>query len=176
MIRSEKIELVGDLAEKLKQAQSVILADFRGLTVAQVTELRGKLRQSDVEFRVIKNRLGKRAVSEAGCENIDDFLAGNTAWAFGIADPVSGPKILSKFAEDHEHLVLKGGLLEGKRIDEATVKQLASMPSRPELLSMMAGGLMMPAVQMASAMQAAVAKVARAFHALGEKLEGEGAA
>lgn len=174
MVRSDKIDLVNRVSDKLKEAESVILADFRGLTVAQMTDLRTKLRNEQIEFRVLKNRLAKRALEAAGCDALEGLLIGNTAWAFGMNDPVGAPKILSEFAKDNAKLVLKGGLLGAEAIDLEAVKRLAAMPTRPELLSMMAGGFKQPAVKLASAMNAGVAKVALAFRALGDKLEGSG--
>jgi len=169
MVRSDKIDLVNRVSEKLKGSQSVVLADFRGLTVAEMTTLRSNLRKSGVEFKVIKNRLGKRALEDAGCDNLDEFLTGNTAWAFGLQDAVEPAKILSKFAKEHDKLVIKGGLLESRRIDSGMIGQLASLPSREELLSKMAGVMKQPATKMASAMNASLTKVARAFQALADK-------
>lgn len=176
MVRSEKIDFVNQISDKLKQSQSVILADFRGLTVAQITDLRVQLRKSGVELKVIKNRLGKRALVNAGCESLDQFLTGNTAWAFGLKDPVEPAKILARYSKDNEKLVLKGGLLEGKRINSAGVAQLASMPGRKELLSKLAGDFKQPATKLAIVMEAGIVKMARAFQALAKKLEEAGGA
>jgi large subunit ribosomal protein L10 len=176
LVRSEKIDFVNQISDKLRQSQSVILADFRGLTVAQMTDLRRQLRKSGIDLKVIKNRLGKRALADAGCDGLDEYLKGNTAWAFGLRDPVEPAKILSNYAKDNEKLVLKGGLLDRKRIGPQMVTQLAAMPGRKELLSKMAGGLMQPAVKVASAMNAGLARVAHAFNALAKKLEESGGA
>lgn len=174
MVRSDKIDLVNRVSKKLKSSQSVILADFRGLTVAEMTTLRRDLRRKGVELKVIKNRLGKRALSDAGCDSLDEYLTGNTAWAFGLADAVEPAKVLTEFAKDHEKLVIKGGLLESRRIDAAMIAQLANLPGRPELLSRMAGVLKQPAVKVASAMNATLTKMARAFQALADKKAGAG--
>jgi large subunit ribosomal protein L10 len=169
MVRSDKIDLVNRVSDKLKSSQSVILTDFRGLTVAEMTTLRRELRKKGVEFKVIKNRLGKRALNDAGCDSLDEYLTGNTAWAFGLQDAVEPAKILSKFAKDHQKLVIKGGLLESRRINAGMITQLANLPSRPELLSRMAGVLKQPATKVACAMNASLTKVARAFQALADK-------
>jgi len=174
MVRPDKIDLVKDITEKLSQCQSVVLSDFRGLDVTEMSELRSLLREKNVQCKVLKNRLGKRAVADANCDSLDEFLSGNTLWAFGVDDPVDPAKILAKFAEDHENLVLKGGLLESKRIDAAGVAQLAAMPGRTELLTMIAVGLKQPAVKLVSAMNATLTKVAIAFGALAEKKEEAG--
>lgn len=174
MVRSDKIDLVNKVTETLKSSQSVILSDFRGLTVAEITTLRRELRQHGVEFKVIKNRLGKRALSDAGCDSLDEYLKGNTAWAFGLKDAVEPAKVLAKFAKSHDKLVIKGGLLESRRIDSAMIGQLANLPGRKELLSRMAGVMKQPATKVASVMQASLTKVARGFQALADKKAGAG--
>lgn len=174
MVSPEKIDLVKDISQRLGQCQSVVLSDFRGLDVAEMSELRSRLREKNVQCKVLKNRLAKRAVADAECDSLDEFLSGNTLWAFGIDDPVDPAKILAEFAKDHSKLILKGGLLESKKIDAEGVKQLAAMPGRAELLSMIAGGMMQPAVKLVSAMNAGMAKMALAFAALAEKKEQAG--
>ena len=178
MVQSNKIELVGNVAEKLKKAQSVILSDFKGLTVADLTILRAQLREQSVEMRVIKNRLLKRALSEAGCDSLDEYLVGNTAVSFGVEDPVAPAKILIEFAKKNEKLVLKGGLLEGRRLDLNGVQSLSKMPGRKELLTMLACGLKQPTTKMAMVFQAGLLKPVYAMKALARKLEeaGESAA
>ncbi|MBI1785648.1 50S ribosomal protein L10 [Candidatus Sumerlaeota bacterium] len=174
MARPEKVEEVTKVADRLKRSQSVVLADFCGLTVEQMTGLRVKLRAEQVELKVIKNRLGKRALADAQCDALDECLKGNTIWAFGLKDAAAPAKIMIEFAKENEKLVLKGGLLEGRKLDAAGVKALASMPSRKELLAMMARDLKAPAAKVATVMQAGLLKVAHAFNALGKKLEGAG--
>jgi large subunit ribosomal protein L10 len=176
MVRSDKIELVGNITEKLKQSQSIILSDFKGLTVAQLTALRTQLREQSVEMRVIKNRLIKRALSEAGCDSLDEYLVGNTAVSFGVNDPVAPARILVDYAKKNDKFVIKGGLLEHRRLDPQGVQSLSKMPGRKELLSMMAGGLKQPAVKMATAFQAGLLKVAYAMKALAKKQEEAGGA
>lgn len=171
MARPEKVEAVSQIADRLKRSQSVILADFCGLTVEQLTGLRSRLRKEEIEFKVIKNRLGKRALADAKCDALDEILKGNTAWAFGFKDPVTPAKILTEFIKNNEKMILKGGLLEGRRLDAAGIKQLASMPGRHELLTRMAVGFKQPATKTASVLQASLSKFARAFGALAKKLE-----
>ena len=175
MVQPQKIDLVSQISEKLRESQSVIFADFRGLTVEEMTDVRRKLRERKVEFKVLKNRLGKLALAEAGCEAVDDILLGNTAWAFGVSDPVAPAKVLSDFAKEHAKMVIKGGLLDKKRVDLATIQELAALPSRDELLGIMAVIVSQPATRLAMAMEAAITKIARGFSALAEKMEEEGA-
>jgi large subunit ribosomal protein L10 len=175
MVRNDKIELVNRVSEQLKQSRSIILANYQGLTVAEITGLRSKLRQEAVELHVIKNRLIRRALAEAGNDALDDLLHGNTIVAFGMRDPVVPAKILTEFAKTNHKLVIKGGLLEGRRIDLIGVKSLAGMPGRRELLTAMARDLKQPATRVATVVQAGLLKVAYALQALGRKLEASGA-
>ena len=176
MRRPEKVALVNDLTEKLSGCQSIILTDFKGMSVGQVTDLRVKLREQSVDMRVVKNRLLKRALSGAKFDALDNLLKGNTAVAFGVDDPVAPAKVLIKYAKDNEKLVIKGGLLEGKALDVAGVENLSKMPGRKELLSIMAGDLKQPATKMASVCQAALLKIPYAMQALSRKLEEAGEA
>ena len=172
MVRSDKIELVTGVAERLKRSQSIVLANYQGLTVADMTGLRSKLRAEGVELKVIKNRLIRRALAEAGHDALDEMLHGNTIVAFGMKDAAAPAKILQEFAKTNEKLVIKGGLLEGRKLNLQAVKGLANMPSRRELLTMMARDLKQPATKLATVMQAGLLKVAYAMQAYAKKLEG----
>jgi large subunit ribosomal protein L10 len=176
MVRSDKITLVEGLADKLKSAQSIVVTDFKGMTVAEITGLRTQLREQSVDMKVYKNRLLKRALCEAGCDPLDKCLVGNTAVAFGIKDPASPAKILVEYAKKNAKLVIKGGLLEGKALDMKGVEALSKMPSRHDLLTMMARDLKQPATKMAMVFQAGLLKVAYAMQALAKKKEDAGAA
>jgi large subunit ribosomal protein L10 len=144
MARPEKEAKVSEVQQKFTMSKSVILADYRGLNVMEVTELRKKLREAGVEYRVVKNTLTSRAAKAANIDGLDQFLSGPTALAFGIDDVVAPAKILADFAKDHKKLELKGGVLEGKVIDLDAVKQLANLPSREVLLGQLAGMLQAP--------------------------------
>lgn len=176
MVRTDKVELVEFVSEKLRKSQSVIVTDFKGMTVAELMSLRSQLREQAVEIKVIKNRLVRRALSEVGYDDLDEYLHGNSAIVFGIQDPVIPAKILTDYAKKNEKLVIKGGLLEGKRINPAGVKALSGMPNRKQLLAIMAGDLKQPASKMATVFQAGMLKVAYAMNALSKKLEGPGEA
>lgn len=144
MAKPEKEAKVKEIQQKFTVSQSVILADYRGLNVTEVTELRKKLREAGVEYRVVKNTLTSRAAKAANIDGLDQFLSGPTALAFGINDVVMPAKILADFAKDHKNLELKGGVLEGKVIDLAAVKELASLPSREALLGQLVGMFQAP--------------------------------
>jgi large subunit ribosomal protein L10 len=169
MVRSDKIEFVSTIVEKLKASQSVILADFKGITVAEMTRLRSQLRQQSIEMKVVKNRLLRRALADAGCDSLDEMLTGNTAVSFGLADPVTPAKVLAEYAKTNDKLVIKGGLLEFKRLDAAGVMNLSKMPGRKELLARMAYDLKQPATKVATVFQAGLLKIAHAMNALAKK-------
>ena len=171
MVRAEKIELVERVSDKLKQAQSVIVTDFKGMTVAELMGLRTQLREQAIEMKVIKNRLVRRALSEVGYDSLDDYLVGNSAIVFGLKDPVAPAKILTDYAKKNNKLVIKGGLLEGRRLDPGGVKALSAMPGRKQLLAMMAGGFKQPAAKLATVLQAGLLKMAYAMQALARKQE-----
>ena len=160
-----KQAIVDEVAEKLNNAASVVVAEYRGLTVAEVTELRTALRAEDVEMKVYKNKLVKRATEAAVVTELDEYLSGPNALVFGHSDAVAPARVLAKFAKDHEALVLKAGIVEGKMCDEAEIKALSKLPSREGMYSMLLACLKDP-----------TAKVARVVKALADKKsEGEAA-
>ncbi len=143
MKREDKARVIEDLAEKLKDS-AVVLVDYKGINVAQSTQLRARSRESGVDFVVAKNTLAKRAADQAGVEGLDDLLVGPTAIAFS-EDPVVGAKLMAEFADQVESFVLKGGLLEGGRVlDEAEVVALSRLPGREQLIAQVVGGIGSP--------------------------------
>ena len=143
MKREDKARLIEDLAKKLR-GSAVVLVDYKGINVAQSTELRARSRESGVDFVVAKNTLAKRAADQAGVEGLDEFLVGPTAIAFS-EDPVVGAKLMAEFAGQVESFVLKGGLLEGGRVlDEAGVVALSRLPGREQLIAQVVGGIGSP--------------------------------
>lgn len=145
----EKQQVVSDIKERMTEAASVVVTDYRGLNVAEVTELRSKLREEGVEYRVLKNTLVRRACADAGIEGLEDVLKGPTAIAFS-SDAVAPSKVLFEFAKKHKMLEIKGGLLEGKAVGMAGLKVLAELPSKEVLLSQVAGAFNAPMQTMAS--------------------------
>ena len=140
-LKSEKVD---DLSRKLSEAKSIYLADFTGLNVSSATELRRSLRQADVNYEVIKNRLAKLAVAKVGLEQLGEYLTGPTAMAFGHGDPVEPARILQKFIDGGGKLAIKSGLLYGELLSPEQVKQIASLPSRDELLAKLLGSVLSP--------------------------------
>ncbi|MCF8009285.1 MAG: 50S ribosomal protein L10 [Halanaerobiales bacterium] len=135
MARPDKEAAVKELQEKLKESKSLVITDYIGLKVSEMTELRAKLREADVDYKVVKNTLAKIAANNSDLTEINEFLSGPTAIAFGIEDVVSPAKILNEFAEAHDVLEIKGGFLNGEIISKKKVESLAKIPSREELLA-----------------------------------------
>ena len=155
---AKKAEVVKQTVELINNAESAIVVDYRGLTVAEVTDLRKQLRDAGVKMSVIKNKILDRAVEGTDYEDLKSTFVGPTAVAFSDEDPIAPAKILKKFADDHDALEIKGGFIEKsvKTLDE--INEYANMPGREELLSMLA-----------SALQDPMRKIARAVKAIADK-------
>lgn len=153
-IIEQKAQQVTVVAEKLKESSCTIVADYRGLNVAQVTELRKRLREAGIEFQVLKNTLVRRATANAELSELDAYLTGPTAIAFSKDDVVTPAKILTEFAKANDKLSVKAGVVEGKIVDVAQIKALADLPSREGLLSMLLSVLQAPMRNFALAVKA----------------------
>ena len=153
----EKQKIVDEIKQKFQDANGVVLADYRGLTVSQVTSLRVDLRQAGVEYRVLKNTMVRRAADEIGLEGLDEFLKDPTAIAFS-ADPVAPAKILSDYSKKNKNLKIKAGVVEGKVIDSERVKDLANLPSREVLLAQVLAGMQAPLQGMVNVLQGPIRK------------------
>ena len=162
---------VSEIQEKMQQAQSVVFVDYRGLTVEEVTNLRCKMRDAGVEYKVIKNTMIQRAADKEGIEGLNSILEGPTAVAFGMKDPVSPAKILVDFAKDTKKTEIKGGVLDGKTIDVDGVKYLASLPSKEELLAKMMGSLNAPVTGLVMALSGVMRNLVCALNAIKEQKE-----
>lgn len=140
-----KAERVSVIAEKIKKAQSIVVFDYRGITVAEDTELRAEMRKANVEYAVIKNHIVKRACQAAGI-NVNDaqFLKGPSAFAFGYEDVAAPARILKAFIKKAKKCELKGGFVEANLVSAAQVEAIADMPSREVLIARMLGSMMTP--------------------------------
>ncbi len=138
-ILNEKKEIVSEIIDKIKNSESVILFQYQGLTVAEMTELRNKLNEMESSIRIYKNTLLKRALDELNI-NMDDFLEGPNAILFGksLLEPI---KIISEYAKDHDKLNIRVGIISGDIADVNVIKEYANIPSREGLLTMLAGGM-----------------------------------
>ncbi|MFV0393659.1 MAG: 50S ribosomal protein L10 [Coprobacillaceae bacterium] len=149
-----KSEIVDEIAGKFEKAQSAVVVEYRGLSVSEVTQLRRDLRAEDVEFKVYKNKLVQRASEKAGYETLNEQLTGPNAIAFGNSDAVAPARILANFAKEHEALVLKAGVVEGKVLLTDELKEIAKLPGRDGMYSMLLGMLQAPVSKFARIVKA----------------------
>ena len=143
MPTKEKIEAVAEMKERLANNQIAIATKYVGMNVFQATNLRSKLRESGVEFKVYKNTLARLALREMGMEKAADFMEGPTAWAFS-KDPVSPAKVLQDFGKEVPFVAMQGGVLEGQPVSAAQLEALASLPPRDVLIAQVVGTMAMP--------------------------------
>lgn len=153
-IIERKAQHVAEIAEKIKKAQSVIICDYRGLTVEEDTKMRAELRNAGVEYMVLKNSIVERAAKEAGIDDaVIEMLKGPSAFAFGYEDAVAPAKILKDNLKKFKKGELKGGILEGAVIDAATAEAIAELPSREQMIARMLGSMMGPVTKLAIALK-----------------------
>lgn len=153
-IIAKKAQLVTEVAEQFKNASSVVVVDYLGITVEEATNLRAELRKAGVQFAVVKNSILTRAAKEAGLEGMDDIFKGPSAVAFSNDDVVAPAKILADFAKKVEALEIKAGVVEGKVSSKEEIEALAKLPSREGLLSMLLSVLQAPVRNTALAIKA----------------------
>jgi large subunit ribosomal protein L10 len=153
-----KKQIVEEIKEKFSKAQSAVVVDYRGLTVEEATELRKKMREAEVEYKVYKNTLTRRAAEETGFEALLGDLTGPNAIAFGYNDPVIPAKILNDFAKDHKKLELKAGVVEGQYCDVDKIKAIAQIPGKEVLLAKFLGSIKSPISNFAYLLQAVIDK------------------
>jgi large subunit ribosomal protein L10 len=175
MARPDKAAAVAEIAGKFRDSNAAVLTEYRGLTVAQLKELRRSLRGNATDA-LVKNTLTGIAAKEAGVEGLDADLKGPSAIAFVTGDPVEAAKGLRDFAKANPALVIKGGVLDGRPMSAAEITKLADLESREVLLAKVAGGLKATLTRAAYAFSAKPAQVARVIDALRQKQESEGAA
>ena len=156
-ILEQKEKMVGELAEKMKSAQSGVLVNYCGITVEKDTALRNELRKNGVHYKVIKNTYIKKAADIAGLSGFDSVLEGMTAIALSD-DPIAPAKVLNKFAEDNDSFELKAGFIDGRVIDVNEIKSLAAIPSREGLIVKLLGSNQSPLYNFAYAIQAIIDK------------------
>jgi large subunit ribosomal protein L10 len=172
MAKADKATAVADIAEQFRASTATVVTEYRGLTVANLAELRRSLGVS-ATYTVAKNTLVKRAASDAGIEGLDDLFAGPTAIAFITGEPVDAAKAIKTFAKDHKQLVIKGGYMDGNALSVSQVEKIADLESREVLLSRVAGALKAKQSQAAALFAAPASQVARLAAALHEKKAAE---
>ena len=173
--RPEKAGKVAELKDLLTSSKGVVLVDYCGLTVAEDTELRSKMREAGVKYMVAKNTFIRIAAQEAGIEGLDAYLEHNTAVAFSAEDPVAPAKILNDFSKDHKALEIKAGILDGKVIGLDEVKAVAELPSREELLAKLVGSMQAPISGLVNVLQGTIRNFVYTLEAVRQKKEQESA-
>jgi large subunit ribosomal protein L10 len=153
-----KKKIVDEITGKFKDSVATIVVNYRGLSVAEVTELRQQLREAGVDYKVYKNTFARRATAIAGLSELDDALKGPTAVSFSKDDVIAPAKVLYNFAKEHEALEIKAGVIEGKLTSPDEIKALAELPSREGLLSMLANVLQAPIRNLALGVKAVAEK------------------
>ena len=175
MARADKATAVADIAEQFKEATATVVTEYRGLTVANLKDLRRSLGDS-ATYTVAKNTLVKRAAADAGIEGLDDLFVGPTAIAFVSGEAVDAAKALKKFAKDHKALVIKGGYMDGRPVTVSEIEAIADLESREVLLAKLAGAMKANLTKAAALFTAPASQVARLAAALQEKKASEEAA
>ncbi len=175
MAKADKATAVADIAEQFKEATATLVTEYRGLTVANLKDLRRSLGES-ATYTVAKNTLVKRAAAEAGIEGLDELFVGPTAIAFVTGEAVDAAKAIKKFAKDNKALIVKGGYMDGRPLTVTEIDKIADLESREVLLAKLAGAMKAKTSQAAALFQAPALQVARLAAALQEKKANEEAA
>ncbi|MDQ2624258.1 MAG: 50S ribosomal protein L10 [Actinomycetota bacterium] len=174
MAKPDKAAAVAEIADRFRESNAAVLTEYRGLTVAQLKELRTALR-GNATYAVVKNTLTHVAAKDAGVEGLDDQLVGPSAIAFVTGDPVAAAKGLRDFAKAHPALVIKGGVLDGRPMTAEEITKLADLESREVLLAKLAGAMKASLYQAAYLFTAPTAQAARTIDALRQKKADEAA-
>jgi large subunit ribosomal protein L10 len=169
--KAEKAHTVETITSRLKESSTAVLADYRGMTVGQMSDLRRKLRDSGIEMMVVKNTLARRAAQAAGYGQLEAELAGPVAMIFAGEDVSAPARILNEYIRVNRKMVIKSGLLEGQLIKAEAVVELADLPSREVLLSRLLGAMQAPLGNLASVLQAPLSQFARTLDALRSQKE-----
>jgi len=169
MARPQKVAAVEAIAGKLRESQSLVIADYTGLPVEKMTAFRALCRGKGVECKVVKNRLAAIAADEAGLPVLRDYLKGPTALILGPRSQVDPARVAVEFAQDNEKLVIKGGLLEGRFLAPAAVRSLSKTPDREVLLAQIMGAINGPARSLATATNGVAAALVRALDAVAKQ-------
>jgi large subunit ribosomal protein L10 len=169
MVRENKVEAVKNLEDLFKNANALVMAEYRGLSVSQQTKLRRELKKAGASFNVVKMTLAKRAAENIGLESLSEHFTGPTGITVIESDPVEAAKVLKNFAKDNEAFVVKGGLMNSEPLTVDQINVLANIEPRDVLLAKIAGGFNAPLVKLAMGTKAIINKAGYAFSALLEK-------
>ena len=174
MPTARKVQLVEDLKTQLENAQGVVLADFTGLDVKKMTQLRRECRKAESSFFVIKNTLALHAIKEVGMEGLGQFLEGPTGWAITGGDAVTPAQILNDFSKEHKLHHIKGGFFDGVVASAEEVAAIAILPSKPVLIAQIMGLIQSPMQGLAGGLNEVVASLARALDEVRKQKEAGG--
>ena len=168
MDRSEKENMVASLKQVFEESTIVVVTHYSGLTMSDMTDLRGRMREAGASFKVTKNRLTKLALKDTDFEDLTDMFTGPTAIAYSD-DPVAAAKIAVNYSKDNEKLIILGGAFNGEMLDIGAVTNLAKLPSLDELRGKLVAMIQTPATRIAGVLQAPAGQVARVIGAYGAK-------
>ena len=166
-----KIDIVSEVQNKLENSSGVYFADYKGLSVSKVTELRRNFRTEGVEYRVVKNNLTKIAAKNAGIDGLDDLLVGQIGVAFSKDDPTAPARAIKNFLKDESSLEVVGILFEGQIFDASKYEELANLPSREELLSKLVGGLSSPMSKLVGTLSGSMSKLVGTLNGLKNQIK-----
>ena len=172
MGREEKATSIAELREKLGDARGAVLTDFRGLSVAELTELRTLLRKNAVEYKVVKNTLAKLAVKETGLAELAPYLEGPTGIAISRGNPVAASKAVTTWAKGRQSFSVKGGIVEGRVVGPREIADLADLPPREVLLARMAGAFQAPLAGLVQVLSASLRGLANVLEQVRQRKEG----
>jgi len=169
--RERKEQIVKEFKEKLEKAQTVILSNYKGLTVEDDTALRRKFKEANAEYKVYKNTLMTIAAKDLGYEELTNYLEGPTSVAFGYDDPVAPAKVLADFIKTHKGVEIKAGLVNGKFVTVEEIKALAELPSKEELIAKVLGSMNAPITNLVFVLSGTLRSLLYALNAVKEKKE-----
>ena len=169
MNRDQKAAVVDEIADQIRAAEAIFAVDYRGISVPQAAELRGKLREADASFRIVKNRLTKIAADKAGEERLAELLQGPTALTFVRGDTAMAAKAISSFNKEHEVLTYKGGFMDSIGLDEERFKSIAKLPAREVLIGQFAGIVASPITGLARGLGSMIQGLALQLGQIAEK-------
>ncbi len=164
--RADKVAVVDEVRQRFAEAEAVLFTEYRGLDVTELADLRGRLIDADCRYKIFKNTLVRRALSAEAPDEVMSLLLGPTALAFCDRDPSQAAKALREFAEEHESLVIKGGILAGTLLNDTQVRELADLPSRNELMAQMLGAFGEPLSSLVSMMNNLIGEMSGLVQAL----------
>ena len=170
----DKVQKVSEITERLNNSKAMVLVDFKGITVEEISALRGKFREAGVDYVVLKNTLARRAMDEAGITELDHLLVGPSAFAFGMKDEVGPAKVIAEFIEQSksDKMTVKAGIVSGKVIDAAGVLALSKLPPKEVLIAKMMGSLNAPVTNFVGVLSATLRSLVYAVDAVRKQKEG----